>query len=181
VTLGDDPRLVEALADIAARGPIGQPLDAAIAHARRFVAALPSTPARVADLGSGGGLPGLVLAVDRPDLSVTLIERRRTRADLLCRAVAKLRLAHVEVVAADVSEVVRDGSQTFDVVTARSFAAPPVTLRWAAALLEPGGMALIADSPADGHDRWTPEMVAANGFVDHGRELGIRRLTRITS
>ena len=50
-----------------------------IARARVFVAALGACPsnAAVLDIGSGGGLPGLVIAHDRPDVHVTLIDRRK--------------------------------------------------------------------------------------------------------
>ena len=43
------------------------------------------------DIGSGGGLPGLVIAHDRPDVHVTLIDRREKRTDLLQRQVTRLR------------------------------------------------------------------------------------------
>ena len=54
---------------------------AAVAHADAFAAALPSSAA-VVDLGSGGGLPGLVIAVRRPDLRLTLVERRAHAAPI---------------------------------------------------------------------------------------------------
>ncbi len=91
-------------------------------------AAVPAAPDRLVDLGSGGGLPGLVVAVRCPWLQVTLVERRTRRADLLLRAVRSLGLGErVTVVADDVKVVAEAEPHGFEVVTARSFAAPPIT------------------------------------------------------
>ena len=66
-----DAALRAALHEIRERGAIGTTdIDAAIAHAEQFVDVLPPGPGALADLGSGGGLPGLVIAVRRPDSSV---------------------------------------------------------------------------------------------------------------
>jgi methylase of polypeptide subunit release factors len=69
--------LVAVLATIRERGPIGEAsLVAAVQRADAFVALVPSAAQHVVDLGSGGGLPGLVIAARRADLMVTLVERR---------------------------------------------------------------------------------------------------------
>ena len=65
----------------------------AVAHADRFVRALPADATSVVDLGSGGGLPGLVVAHRRRDLRVTLIERRAKRVDLLRYGIRVLELS----------------------------------------------------------------------------------------
>ena len=64
-----------------------------ISRARVFVAGLSTYPSDIAvlDIGSGGGLPGLVIAHDRPDVHVTLIDRREKRTDLLQRQATRLR------------------------------------------------------------------------------------------
>ena len=176
----DDTALQAALAAIATRGAIGErSLPVAIAHADQFAAAVPSTARRLADLGSGGGLPGLVVAVRCPWLHVTLVERRTRRADLLMRAVRSLGLvSRVVVVADDVERLAMDEAHTFDVVTARSFAAPPITARWAGELLVPGGVLVVSEPPTDEPDRWPPATLEAAGLLDQGREQGIRRFLK---
>jgi 16S rRNA G527 N7-methylase RsmG len=95
----DDTRLVAALRVIQARGAIGErSLAHAVAHADRFVELIPLGQHSLVDLGSGGGLPALVIAWRRADLSVTMVERRATRADLLLRAIASLDLSERAVV-----------------------------------------------------------------------------------
>ena len=105
----DDTRLVAALTVIQARGAIGErSLVDAVEHADRFVELIPTGRRSVVDLGSGGGLPALVIAWRRADLSVTMVERRATRADLLRRAIASLDLGERAVVLNDDVSVVCD-------------------------------------------------------------------------
>ncbi len=91
----------------------------------------------VCDLGSGAGLPGIVLAVARPDLRLTLLEPLLRRASFLAEVVAELALLNVEVVRARAE----DAAQTIrvDVVTARAVAPLERLARWALPLLVPGG------------------------------------------
>lgn len=174
---GADSALLAVLGTIAERGAIGEAsLDGAVAHADQFVAALPSSCRRVADLGSGGGLPGLVVAVRRPDLQIVLVERRATRADMLLRAVQALDLAdRVTVLAADVAVLATREPASFDGVTARSFAAPAITAKWAGRLLRAGGLLIVSEPPTDNPARWTAELLAEHGLVDLGRAGGVRR------
>ncbi len=90
---------------------------------------------RICDLGSGAGLPGLVLACVRPDLEVVLTEVRRNRAAFLESAIEELELPRVSVWARRIETL----HERFDVCTARAFADPRRS--WAAAdpLLEPLG------------------------------------------
>ncbi len=83
----------------------------------------------VADVGSGAGLPGLVLAVARPDLAVTLVEPLLRRTVFLEEVVADLGLENVEVVRGRAEEVARDG-RTYDVVTSRAVAPLERLVRW---------------------------------------------------
>lgn len=179
--MADDGALLSALRAIQARGAIGEAsLERAVAHAEQFVAALPLSASTLADLGSGGGLPGLVIAVRRPTLAVTLVERRHSRADLLSRAVRALDLVgRVTVVADDVRRLAATSAGTFDAVSARSFAAPPVTARWAGLLLRPGGILVVSEPPEPSGERWAGEFLAWSGLTDLGREQGIRRFQRM--
>src|SRR5215204_5250042 len=79
-----------------------RPIDEVVVHAGSFVDALVGVQGTVLDLGSGGGVPGLVIAEARPDLFVVLVDRRATRTDHLRRLVARLGWRdRVEVVTAD--------------------------------------------------------------------------------
>lgn len=177
----DDTALEAALTAIAERGAIGErSLPVAIAHADQFVAAVPVTAQRLVDLGSGGGLPGLVVAVRCPWLQVTLVERRTRRADLLLRAVRSLALgARVTVVSEDVQALAGREPHSFDVVTARSFAAPAITARWAGELLASGGVLVVSEPPTDEADRWPDAVLLAAELQDQGRDQGIRRFLKV--
>jgi 16S rRNA (guanine527-N7)-methyltransferase len=95
---------------------------------------------RVADVGSGAGLPGLVLAIRRPDLSVTLVEPLLRRATFLQETLDQLELGNVEVHRARAEEL--GGRGSFSAVTARAVARLPRLLDWSMPLVEPGGCLL---------------------------------------
>jgi len=97
--------------------------------------------ASVADLGSGAGLPGLVLALARPDLRITLVEPLERRTVFLREAVAALGLSDVEVVRGRAESL--HGERTFDVVTSRALAPLSRLLTWSMPLVDPHG-ALVA-------------------------------------
>ena len=97
--------------------------------------------ATVADLGSGAGLPGLVLAIGRPDLTVTLVEPLQRRTIFLDEVVDELGLVGVRVVRGRAEEL--HGSDRFDVVTARALAPLDRLVGWGMPLVEPTG-ALLA-------------------------------------
>ena len=176
----DDTSLLGALEVIQARGAIGErSLVDAVAHADRFVALIPEWAMSVVDLGSGGGLPALVIAWRRPDLTVTLVERRAARADLLRRAIASLKLQdHSRVLTADVTAVCKSSGASFEVVTARSFADPATTARFVEKLLVPGGVALISEPPVDRSPLWSAAVAHCGELIDEGVHQGIRRLAK---
>ena len=176
----DDTRLLSALTVVQTRGAIGErSLVDAVAHADRFVALLPPGPQSLIDLGSGGGLPALVIAWRRQDLSVTMVERRATRADMLRRAVSFLGLGeHATVLNLDVEDVCAQAGSTFDVVTARSFGEVAVTTRFIDRLLRSGGLALISEPPVDRSALWAAVLADYPALHDEGVDLGVRRLRR---
>ncbi len=96
--------------------------------------------ARVADLGSGAGLPGLVLALARPDLEVTLIEPMARRTTFLEEACESLAARNVTVVRGRAEDW--SGPERFEVVTARALAPLDRLLTWAMPLVSPGGSLL---------------------------------------
>lgn len=94
--------------------------------------------ARVADVGAGAGLPGLVWAIGRPDLDVTLIEPLLRRTRFLDDVVRELELSNVRVLRARAEDV----EETFDVVTARAVAPLEKLAKWCMPLVGPGGSLL---------------------------------------
>jgi len=101
---------------------------------------LVSADATVADLGSGAGLPGLVLAIARPDLRVTLVEPMARLVAFLEEAVAELGVGNVEVVRGRAED--RSEPQRFDAVTARALAPLSRLLGWAMPWVAEGGSLL---------------------------------------
>ena len=106
-------------------------------HILDSLRAVPHIPpaARIVDLGSGAGFPGLPVAVARPELDVTLSEPRQARAAFLELAVEKLRLLNVHVFAGPAEELTRG----FDVCLARGFGDAGRTWGVARDLLGSGG------------------------------------------
>ncbi len=97
--------------------------------------------ASVCDIGSGAGLPGLVLAIARPDLRITLVEPLLRRTTFLSEVVAELELSGVEVVRERADAL--HGVRRFDVVTSRAVAPLSRLLAWSMPLVAPEG-ALVA-------------------------------------
>ena len=141
-------RQLAALLDLVAAEPaaitsIRDPAEGVDAHVADSLVALdvPAVRAarRVADLGSGGGFPGLVLAIALPAARVALVESVGRKCAFLAAAADELGLANVEVVNARAEEWAAGlGGQ--DVVVARALAPLTVLVEYAAPLLEPGGL-----------------------------------------
>lgn len=113
--------------------------------------------ATVCDIGSGAGLPGLVLAIARPDLELTLVEPLLRRTTFLVEVVDGLGLGNVEVVRGRAESL--HGERTFDVVTSRAVAPLDRLLAWSMPLVAPRG-ALVAMKGSS-----VAEEVAAAGEV----------------
>ena len=94
--------------------------------------------ADVCDIGTGAGLPGVVLAIRRPDLRVTLVEPLLRRTTFLEEVVERLGLDRVEVVRARAEEL--HGRQEFSVVTSRAVAPLGRLLDWSMPLVRQGGV-----------------------------------------
>ena len=109
-------------------------------HLVNSAAVVPFLPRHgsVADLGSGAGLPGVVVALSRPDLEVTLIEPMERRCAWLELVVEELDLDNVRVWRGRAEEM----RERFDVVTARAVANLSKLTRMASPLIAPGGVLL---------------------------------------
>ncbi|MGN6575955.1 MAG: 16S rRNA (guanine(527)-N(7))-methyltransferase RsmG [Nocardioides sp.] len=116
----------------------------------------------VCDIGTGAGLPGMVLAIVRPDLRVTLVEPLLRRTTFLDEAVERLGLENVEVVRSRAEEL--HGSREFAVVTSRAVAALDRLLDWSMPLVRQGGvlLAMMGSSAQDEVD------AARRGLRRHG-------------
>jgi 16S rRNA (guanine527-N7)-methyltransferase len=143
--------LAEALGIAQHFGALGRgSIEVTIAHARGFVAALADVTGTILDLGSGGGVPGLVIAVDRPDLRLVLVDRREGRSDLCRRLVAKLALTErVDVVCSDAADLDALGRYVpVDAVVARGFGPASSTARHALPLLATDGLLIVSEPPS---------------------------------
>ena len=99
---------------------------------------------RLLDVGSGGGVPGLVLAIARPDLQVTLIEATQKKAAFLEAVVKALGLERVSVLAERAEQLATTSlARSFDVVTARAVAKLAQLLPWTAPFARRGGALLL--------------------------------------
>lgn len=103
----------------------------------------------VADIGTGAGLPGLVVGIVRPELSVTLVEPLQRRTSFLDEVVEALGLTNVEVVRARAEEL--HGHRRFDSVTSRAVAPLDRLARWCLPLVAPRG-AMVAMKGASAAD-----------------------------
>ncbi len=91
----------------------------------------------VLDVGAGGGLPGMVLAIARPDMRVSMIDTVHKKTAFLTQAKAELGLTNVTVHTMRVEQL--QVPQKFDVITSRAFAELNDFVTWSAHLLEEGG------------------------------------------
>lgn len=108
---------------------------ALVSPLRDVVARHAATPVRVLDVGAGGGLPGIPLAIACPQLQVTLIDAVQKKTAFLTQAALELRLSNVRVVHGRVEALAGE----FDVITSRAFAALADFVAWTRHLLAPGG------------------------------------------
>jgi 16S rRNA (guanine527-N7)-methyltransferase len=146
-------------------------------HIADSLAALDLQPVRdarlVADLGSGAGLPALVLAAANPHAAVRAVESREGKCAWIAELALAAGLRNVEVVCHRAEEW-PDGIGRHDLVTARALAAQPVVLEYAAPLLAPGGHLVEWRGRRDEDDEARGD--AAAGELGLTRE-GVRRVT----
>ncbi len=125
----------------------------------------------VCDIGSGAGLPGLVMAIRRADLRVTLVEPLLRRTTFLEEVVSDLGLENVEVVRGR-ADALR-GRRTFDVVTARAVAPMERLVGWCLPLAGTGGKLLAMKGSGAAEE---VELAEARISTLGGRVVGIHAL-----
>ena len=151
-------------------------------HLLDAVAALPLLPGsteRALDIGSGGGVPGIVLALARPEVRWTLVDSVRKKADTLRSFVAALGLDNVEVLGERAEMLGRGPSRaSFDVVTARACAALPVLAEYALPLLRVGGTLISWKGPISAEELTAGATASAilGGGAPEERPTGIPAL-----
>lgn len=138
----------------------------ALLVALRSAGLLAGTHVRVADLGAGGGFPGLPMRIVDPSLRLTLIESHGRRCDFMREVVAALGLDGVDVVQARAEDAGRDPAlrAAFDLVVARALAAVRVLAEYGVPLLRDGG---VLATPKG--SRWQDELADAGHALE---ELG---------
>lgn len=164
-------------------GAVGPgPVEQQIALARSLVPLLEDAD-RGVDLGTGAGLPGLILAGERPHMAWRLVDAAQRRVRLVDELLATLGWGdRVTVTHGRAEDLGRTTGwrEWADVVVARSFGPPAVTAECAAPLCRAGGRVLVTEPPSPGPDRWPAEGLAALGLEDAGvvGEPAVRILTR---
>jgi 16S rRNA (guanine527-N7)-methyltransferase len=98
--------------------------------------------AALLDVGSGGGVPGIPVAIARPDLKVTLLDATAKKVAFLGEVAAAIGLTNVTAVAGRAETLTRTRAASFDVVTARAVAAVDALLPWTAPFARRGGRLL---------------------------------------
>ena len=164
----DMDRLLEVLADSQRLGFIGPgPLEPHIERALHTLRLLIPGVGTAVDLGSGGGLPGLPLALATPAVRWLLLDGSVTRVRFLAEAVERLGLVgRVSTLAARAEEAGRGSLRgTYELVVARSFGPPAVTAECAAPLLAVGGRLIVAEPPGGSPARWDPAGLDRLGLV----------------
>jgi len=156
--------------------------DVARLAARHLLDALSLVPLivgrRVLDLGTGAGLPGIPLAIARPDVEFTLLDRSERRIRFVRQATLDLSLPNVDPVSADYADFRPDA--LFDTVVSRAVAKPAALWRDAASLLAADGIALFQVG-ALGRDSDLPDAhiesvsVRIPGLTQLHRVLRVRR------
>ncbi len=161
------PTLLEVLERARSFGFLGPgPVEDHVVHAGRFLDALVAAglvsdpgdgtptgdgaPVRVADIGAGGGVPGLVLLATSPTLEMVLIDASQKRCAFLVWALAELGIDdRAEVWCGRAEEIGHEerARERFDAVVARGFGPPPTTLECATGLVRPGGRIVISEPP----------------------------------
>lgn len=190
-------RYVELLLEANARlnlTRIVAPSDVACDHLLDALSALPLLDAsgahRVIDLGSGGGVPAIPLALARPGLRVTCVDSVAKKATTLRATAAALELDGIEVVAARAERLGRDPShrEAYELATARACAALPVLVELALPLVAVGGRIIAWKGPPAADDPELRRGAAASELLGGGRPvvhgtgigaLGGRRLVEI--
>lgn len=175
------PSVVQVLDQARAFGFLGPgPVEDHLEHSQAFARLieertdLPSA-ANCLDLGSGGGVPGLVLADRWATTTWTFLDAHQRRMSVLAEAVASLGWQSAKLFVGRAEEYGRDDRLRgqYDLVVARGFSGPAVTAECSAPLLRVGGWLAVSEPPED-RGRWDDDGLARLGLSGHRCEAGGR-------
>lgn len=192
---GEARRAVEAVLEESRRlgflgpGPIEAHIDHALACADVVASCLAAAHGEVrhgVDLGTGGGLPGLVLAACFPALRWTLLDSMARRTSAVTAALAQVAspvFASVSIVTARAEEwAAGEGSEAAELVVARSFGPPSIVAECAAPMLRIGGWLVVSEPPVPS-GRWAGVTTAPLGLgpatLLRARDAWFARLRRV--
>ena len=149
------------------------PMQMVTHHLLDSLAAVPAfADARnVLDVGAGGGLPGIVLAITRPDMQVSMIDTVHKKTAFLTQVKAELALANATVHTMKVQDLTV--SEKFDVITSRAFADLSDFVNWSGHLLAQGGKFIALKGTAPSEER---ERVPAEWHVSSLQPLQVPKL-----
>lgn len=113
-----------------------------------------SPAAKVIDIGTGAGFPGLPVAIARPDWHVTLLDSTRKKMTFLNELITTLQLTHVQTLVGRAEEIGQQAAhrETYDVALIRAVAAEAVCAEYTLPLLKPGGIAILYRGHYDATD-----------------------------
>ena len=155
------------------------PIATHIEHAELFGRAVGPAGCRFADIGAGGGVPGLPMLVSNPAWSAVLIDASQKRCSFLVWALGELGLGdRAEVWCGRAEEIGREARarEQFDVVVARGFGPPSSTVECATPLLRDGGRIVISEPPTK--RRWPADALAELGLLQLEAGAGMAMFQR---
>lgn len=94
---------------------------------------------KVLDLGTGGGIPGIVIKIHHPEINITFVDSIQKKINVVTDIVKKMKLENTEVICSRVEELPEKYHNSFDYVVARSVAPLQDLAKWSKDLLKPGG------------------------------------------
>ncbi|MGH7312877.1 MAG: 16S rRNA (guanine(527)-N(7))-methyltransferase RsmG [Candidatus Rokuibacteriota bacterium] len=112
-----------------------------------FLSVLPRETRSILDFGAGAGLPGIPIAVVRPEAGMTLLEARRRRTSFLAACIRELGLTSARVVAARAEDMTAELGATFDAVVMRCAGRLDAAMPLAAKFVKEGGLVVAAGPP----------------------------------
>jgi 16S rRNA (guanine527-N7)-methyltransferase len=157
--------LLQGAQDLGLVGP--GPPEAHLDHTRAWAEALGVPPAAFLDLGSGGGVPGLPLAMEWPTARATLLDSRHRSVGWIEDAVDRLGWAsRVTAICERAETMGRDAElrESFPLVVARGFGAPAVTAECGSAFVSVGGRLSVSEPPGGDAARWPAEGLETLGL-----------------
>lgn len=145
----------------------GSQIDTQISHSKSFVKLIPSSGKRILDLGTGIGIPGIIVASILSSSSIFLLDSNQKKINFVLSVKERLSLFNMEVLIGRAEELGRQKAlrESFDCVLTRGFGSVGVTAECAAPFLMPGGDLIISAPPSPSLDIWQAEPLKSLGLT----------------